>query len=84
MPLKKLLTNVSFDSDTCAILVDAFEGAWNELVTAGDPIASAVKMDDTRLLLAKQIIELGHQGERDLDRLRDSAIARLRAAGRRR
>ena len=79
MPLKKLLENVAFDPETCAILADAFEAAWLELITADDPLSSDSRMADTKNFLANSIIKLAQEGERDLDRLCDHALARLRS-----
>ena len=79
MPLKNLLNGVVFDPETAKLLSQAVENAWESLKAAGDPLAADARSTSTRTLLAKRVIELGQQGERNLEHLRDQAIARVRA-----
>jgi hypothetical protein len=79
MPLKNLLRNVVFEPETAQLLASAVENAWESLKASGDPLAANGNAAETRTLLAKRVIELAQQGERNADRLRDQALARVRA-----
>lgn len=79
MPLKNLLENVVFEPETAQLLSQAFENAWLSLKAAGDPLTADARTNSTRMILAKRVIELGQQGERNLEQLRDQVIARIRA-----
>jgi hypothetical protein len=77
MPIASLLAKSSFDPDTVKILTSAFEAAWQSikksdmtLSTGGNPVA-------IREFLAKRIIEMGQQGERNQDLLVADALAHL-------
>ncbi len=65
MPIHRLLEKQAFGPDEIRVLVTAFEGALRtlRLVDRTDPAAETV---------AKKIIELAQQGERDPERLRRS------------
>jgi hypothetical protein len=66
MPIARLLQNASFGPDEIKVLVRAFEEALGTLrVDRNDPISEA---------LAKKIIELAQQGERDPVLLRQRAV----------
>jgi hypothetical protein len=66
MPITRLLQNASFGPDEIKVLVRAFEEALGTLrVDRNDPISDAV---------AKKIIELAQQGERDPILLRRNAV----------
>ena len=67
MPINRLLNRGAFGPDEIAVLSTAFEAALRELklVDRTDPVAEWV---------AKRIIELASQGERDPDRLREGAV----------
>jgi hypothetical protein len=66
MPIIRLLQNASFGPDEIKVLVRAFEEALGTLrVDRDDPISDA---------LAKKIIELAQQGERDPILLRQHAV----------
>ena len=57
MPITRLLQRASFGADEVDVLVRAFEDALRTLrVDRNDPVSEA---------LAKKIIELAQQGERD-------------------
>jgi hypothetical protein len=73
MPLTRFLQNTAFGPDEIALLVAAYKAALHELGQAGqsDPVAEIV---------AKKIIDLAKQGERDLDQLRKRAVEALRDA----
>jgi len=68
MPIRRLLeADHAFGPDDIRILTDAFEDALKRL--------GLVDRDDpATLIVAKRIIELAKQGERDPARLRDGAI----------
>jgi hypothetical protein len=66
MPIKRLLQNASFGPDEITVLVRAFDDALGTLgVDRNSPVAEA---------LAKKIIKLAQQGERDPNRLRQHAV----------
>ena len=66
MPITRLLQNASFGPDEITVLVRAFDDALGRLgVDRNSPVAEA---------LAKRIIKLAQQGERDPKRLRQHAI----------
>jgi hypothetical protein len=66
MPITRLLQNASFGPDEIKVLVRAFEDALGTLrVDRDDPISDA---------LAKKIMELAQQGERDPILLRQHAV----------
>jgi hypothetical protein len=66
MPITRLLQNASFGPDEIRVLVRAFDEALGTLrVDRNDPVADA---------LARKIIELAQEGERDPIRLRQHAV----------
>jgi hypothetical protein len=67
MPIKELLKQQSFGPDEIKVLSVAFEEALRELGLVD-------RTDPATLLVAKRIIELAQQGERDPNRLREGAI----------
>ncbi len=70
MPIDRLLQNQAFGPDQITLLTTAFEDALSKLQLKDrtDPAAQS---------LAKKIIELAQQGERDPIRLRDRALQSL-------
>jgi hypothetical protein len=67
VPIRELLKGQSFGPDDIAILVRAFEEALRELKLVD-------RTDPATQLVAKRIIELAQQGERDPVRLREGAV----------
>src|SRR6202051_2065308 len=67
MPIKELLKQQSFEPDEIKVLSTAFEDALRELRLVD-------RTDPATQLVAKRIIELAQQGERDPIRLREGAI----------
>ena len=67
MPIYRLLQNQAFGPDQITLMATAFEDARTrlQLVDRTDPAAES---------LAKRIIELAQQGERDPIRLRERAL----------
>ena len=71
MPIRFLLEHDhSFDPDEVALLVGAFESTLADLGLTN-------REDRVTVIVAKKIIELAKDGERDPDRLRDEAIKSL-------
>ena len=64
-----------FDPTTCDAMGLAFDSAWQKLLVSGTHLASSGYADATREALALHIIELAKRGERDVNRLRDDAVA---------
>jgi hypothetical protein len=74
MPVPALLANKAFDDETTSRLGMAYEAAWRKLKASGSPLADAAS---TREQLAKCILEMGHRGETDSNRLVEKALVRL-------
>ncbi len=74
MQMASLLEQVNFDYDTTRLLTEAFDEAWEIMKVAGGPLVEEDQAPSTRTLLAKHIVDLALQGERDLDRLIDGAL----------
>ena len=73
MPIRRFLEgNRSFGPGEIEVLVKAFEDALRELQLND-------REDPVTLTVAKLIIELANQGERDPVRLRDRALESLRS-----
>jgi hypothetical protein len=64
-----------FDAATCEAMGLAFNTAWQKLLLSGTHLASSVYADATREALAIHIIDLAKRGVRDVNRLRDDAVA---------
>lgn len=77
VPIDKFLANAAFEPDTVALLVSAFETAWDTVRRSSSPLAQGDRAASTREALAKRIIEMGKKGERDPQRLVDDALAHL-------
>jgi len=77
MPMVALLSDAAFDSETTELLGAAFEAAWEKVNAAGIALAEGSEAALTREALAKRIIELAKRGERDPDRLVESALDHL-------
>jgi hypothetical protein len=77
MPMVALLSDAAFDSETTELLGAAFEAAWEKVNAAGSALAEGPEAASTRELLARRIIELAKRGERNLDRLVESALDHL-------
>ena len=78
MPISQLLRSHGFfDPETMKSLTAAFDTAWQILKTSGSALAADYQSASTRELLAKHIIEMANQGERDPLRLIDGALAHL-------
>jgi hypothetical protein len=67
MPIRQLLDNAAFNPEEIAMLRDVFEDTLRSMKLTD-------RADPATLLVAKKIIELATQGERDATRLRRAAI----------
>jgi transposase len=77
VPIDKLLASAAFEPDTVALLAAAFDAAWDTVKRSGSPLAAEDRAAATREVLARRIIEAGTNGERDVKRLVDDALAHL-------
>jgi hypothetical protein len=77
MPMSSLPANKAFDDETTSRLGAAYEAAWRKLKASGSPLAEKANAASTREQLAKCILEMGHRGETDSNRLVEKALVRL-------
>jgi hypothetical protein len=77
MPMHSLSTNSVFDAETTKILASAFDAAWQEIKTSDGSPAGERHAVETRELLAKCIMALAQEGERNPNRLIKNALRRL-------
>jgi hypothetical protein len=68
----------AFDPDTISILSAALDDAWKAVEADKSTFKIDGNPDGARQELARQIVEMAKQGERDRQRLIDGALARLR------
>jgi hypothetical protein len=71
MPMTRLLNGSAFSPDDITILTTAFEDALRTLRLSD-------RTDPATEMIAKKIISLAQQGERDPVRLREGALKSLR------
>ena len=74
MSIIPLLANSSFDPEAVAVLSAAFDDAWEKLKASGSSFARPAYERGAREILAKCIIEQAQRGERNRDKLCESAI----------
>jgi hypothetical protein len=77
MEFALLLKHTEFDDETTRLLTMAFNEVWEIIQAAGGPLVANDRAAVTRILLGQHLIDRARQGERDLDRLIDGALARL-------
>ena len=77
MPMNALLANKIFDAETTGLLGSTFDAAWETVGASGSPLADAQQVAAMRESLAKCMIALVQQGERNPDRLIEKALRRL-------
>jgi hypothetical protein len=65
-----------FDPDTLDVLIRAFDQAWERFQSNGVPLDSRAGTACTAL--AKHIVDMARQGERDRQFLIESALLRLK------
>ena len=79
MPILRLLrSSGAFGPEQTEILIAAFDTAWQILKSSGNVLAADYRAASTRELLAKRIIEIGREGERDPMQLIERALAHLK------
>ena len=66
-----------FSPEEIRILVAAFDAAWAPAKASGAPITEDRYRDTARNTLAKSIIQVAIDGERDERRLKDAALLAL-------
>ena len=66
-----------FDDEIVDIFGSAFEAAWQSLQVSDSHLTHEPHIASTRELLAKWILVLGKQGEKDRTRLAEKALAQL-------
>jgi hypothetical protein len=78
--LRQYFTNHSaaFDPETISILSDALDDAWQVVQANKTAFGIDGHPEGARQALAKHIIELAKQGERDRQRLIEGALAALK------
>jgi hypothetical protein len=80
MPMGPLLENKAFDAETTRLLGSTFDSAWQR-VEASDSLTTDKGLTSSmREVLAKFIIAMAEQGERNPNRLIESALFHLRHA----
>ena len=77
IPTLGLSVGEGFDAEIVDIFGSAFEAAWQSLQVSDSRLAHEPHIASTRELLAKWILVLGMQGERDRDQLVEKALALL-------
>jgi hypothetical protein len=75
-PVDALLQNKAFDHETTRLLGATFDAAWKAIVASGGRFADPQHATLVRELLAKLLIEMVMQGERNPDRLLENALGR--------
>jgi hypothetical protein len=76
MPIVALCGEGGFDSETTHLLGQAFDAAWKRAEASG-ALSDESSTTITRIRLAKRIVELARRGERDHDRLVESALTHV-------
>ncbi len=76
-PTFLLSVREGFDDEIVDIFGSAFEAAWQSLQVSDSRLTHEPHIVSTRELLAKWILVLGMQGERDRDQLVEKALALL-------
>jgi hypothetical protein len=77
MPIDLLLANKAFDAETTHLLGSTFDAAWERAKASSLP-TDKEDVRSKRELLAKFIISMVEQGEKDPKRLIDGALLRFR------
>src|SRR5262245_33496786 len=80
-PMGSLLANKAFDAETTQVLGSAFDTAWERVEATNILPTDKRQVASTRELLAKFIIAKAEQGEKDPNRLIETALLRLRLMG---
>ena len=77
MPIHSLSANKAFDAETTKVLASAFDAAWERIKTSDGSLADERHAVSTRELLAKSLIAMVAQGERNPNQLIENALSRL-------
>jgi hypothetical protein len=77
MSIVPFLSQTSFDPQITDILASAFDIAWQRIQNSGSPLVTGDAAAATRETLARTIIAVAQTGERDKNRLVESALSRL-------
>lgn len=77
MSIIPFLSNSSFDPEMTDILASAFDTAWQRVQSSGSPLGLDEAAPVTRETLARKIIAAAQSGERNKNRLVESALASL-------
>ena len=77
MPIRKYLPDGYFDPETVSILGTAFNHAWRNAESRNGSWTDEQAANLAREILAANIIGAAKEGERDVNRLVDSALAAL-------
>jgi len=67
-----------FDPESLAVLVAAFDDAWAQVLRSGVTFGTEREKARLRETIARRIILLAQNGERNAQRLRDDALLHLR------
>jgi len=76
-PTFLLSVSEGFDDESVDVFGSAFEAAWQSLQVSDSHLTHEPHIASTRELLAKWILVLGKQGERDRNQLVEKALAQL-------
>jgi hypothetical protein len=74
----RTLQERGFDSETVSKLGAAFDTTWQVLKTSNPSLAKGPMTAPTREAIAKYILDMGADGETDVNKLVNGAITRLR------
>ena len=77
MSIDSLPANSAFDAETTKVLSSAFDAAWEKIKASDGTLADERHAAAVRELLAKSIIRMVEQGERNPSRLIKNALGRL-------
>jgi len=78
MPMDLLLANKTFDAETTQVLGSTFDATWERAKASDSLPTDEAHVLSVRELLAKFIIAMVQQGEKNPKRLVDDALLRLR------
>ena len=65
----------AFNPETLQIMGVALDCAWYRLMVGGSALTASFRAEHTRHALAMRIADAARLGERDIERLRDDAVA---------
>jgi hypothetical protein len=68
----------SFDPETLQLMGVALDCSWYQLIISGSALTASFRVEHTREALTSCIIAKAQLGERDVNRLRDYAVAHVK------